>query len=128
MQTLKTGEEFLETPGQKQETIIDGTQPNLFGTSSKTLFLDSLRSRGKYKYSRYKGLPLRYAGGKSLGVGYILEQFPDGLKRLASPFMGGGAVEIASAKELGNAGLRIRYFRCPRQLLAGPTFVGQCTR
>ena len=101
MQTLKTGEEFLETPGQKQETIIDGTQPNLFGTSSKTLFLDSLRSRGKYKYSRYKGLPLRYAGGKSLGVGYILEQFPDGLKRLASPFMGGGAVEIASAKELG---------------------------
>ncbi len=87
--------------GTQQERKITETQPDLFGTSSKALFLDSLRSRGKYKYARYRGLPLRYAGGKSLGVGHIVGQFPDGLEKLVSPFMGGGAVEIACAKELG---------------------------
>lgn len=75
--------------------------PDLFGTSLRLLFLQSLRSQGKYKYARYRGLPLRYAGGKSLGVGHVIEQIPDGLDRLVSPFMGGGAVEIACAKELG---------------------------
>ena len=79
---------------------IEETQQDLLGTSLKDLFLDSLKSRGKYKYARYRGLPLRYAGGKSLGVGYIVEQIPDGLEKLVSPFMGGGAVEIACAKEL----------------------------
>jgi len=76
------------------------TEHDLFGTSIRDQFLDSLKSRGKYKYARYRGLPLRYAGGKSLGVGYIIEQLPDGLKKLVSPFIGGGAVEIACAKEL----------------------------
>ena len=69
--------------------------------SAKDLFLDSLRSKGKYKYARYNGLPLRYAGGKSLGVGHIVEHIPGGLDRLMSPFIGGGSVEIACAKELG---------------------------
>ena len=55
----------------------------------------SINTRG------YNGLPLRYAGGKSLGVGHIIEHIPDGLKSLMSPFMGGGSVEIACAKELG---------------------------
>ena len=81
--------------------MSDITDSNLFGTSAKALFLESLRSKGKYKYARYRGLPLRYAGGKSLGVGHIVEQLPDGIERLVSPFMGGGAVEIACAKELG---------------------------
>ena len=75
-------------------------QPDLIGTPIRRLFLDSLRSLGKYKYARYRGLPLRYAGGKSLGVGHIIEQIPDGLEKLVSPFIGGGAVEIACAKEL----------------------------
>lgn len=83
-----------------QKRDIKQTHFDLFGTSLRGLFLDSLRSRGKYKYARYKGLPLRYAGGKSLGVGHIVEQIPDGLEKLVSPFMGGGAVEIACAKEL----------------------------
>ena len=68
---------------------------------AKDLFLYHLRSSGKYKYSRYNGLPLRYAGGKSLGVGHIVEHIPDGIDCLMSPFMGGGSVEIACAKELG---------------------------
>lgn len=67
----------------------------------KDFFLSKLRSKGKYKYSRYNGLPLRYAGGKSLGVGHIIEHIPNGLDKLMSPFMGGGSVEIACAKELG---------------------------
>ncbi len=79
---------------------IQKTQSYLFETSLRVLFLDSLRSQGKYKYARYRGLPLRYAGGKSLGVGHIVEQLPDGLEKLVSPFMGGGAVEIACAREL----------------------------
>ena len=67
----------------------------------KELFLDTLRGKGKYKYARYNGLPLRYAGGKSLGVGHITEYIPGELDRLMSPFIGGGSVEIACAKELG---------------------------
>lgn len=65
-------------------------------------FLNNLRSRGKLAYKRYLGSPLRYAGGKSLAVGYVVEVLPDPLpERLVSPFMGGGSVEIALAKELG---------------------------
>ena len=68
--------------------------------SAKELFLIKLMGRGKYKYTRYNGLPLRYAGGKSLGVGHIVEHIPDDVDRLMSPFIGGGSVEIACAKEL----------------------------
>lgn len=64
--------------------------------------LEKLRSpNGKYRYSRYNGLPLRYGGGKSLAVGHILEAMPDNVTHLVSPFFGGGSVEIACAKELG---------------------------
>ena len=69
----------------------------------RLVFLSELESNGNYKYSRYNGLPLRYAGGKSLGVGHILERIPDGITSIASPFLGGGSVEIACAKELGLA-------------------------
>ena len=41
------------------------------------------------------------AGGKSLAVGYVLEHFPDEIKTMASPFFGGGAIEIAASRELG---------------------------
>ena len=69
--------------------------------SDRDEFLEALRSSGRYRYSRYNGLPLRYAGGKSLAVGYVLEYLPDGVTRMMSPFIGGGSVEIACAKELG---------------------------
>ena len=64
-------------------------------------FLDTLKSNGKLDYKRYLGSPLRYAGGKSLAVGYVLEQLPAGVKRLVSPFIGGASVEVAAAKEVG---------------------------
>jgi DNA adenine methylase len=66
----------------------------------KEAFLAELRcSSGKYK--RYIGSPLRYAGGKTLAVGYIVELLPNKLERVISPFFGGGSFEIACAKELG---------------------------
>ena len=67
-------------------------------SSARAGFLESLRSKGRYCYSRYGGLPLRYAGGKSLAVGYIVEHLPEECGRLVSPFMGGGSVEIAARK------------------------------
>ena len=64
-------------------------------------FLFGLKSRGKLDYKRYLGSPLRYAGGKSLAVGYVLERLPLNIERLVCPFMGGGSVEVAAAKEVG---------------------------
>jgi len=52
------------------------------------------------KYKRYLGSPLRYPGGKSLAVGEILEYLPAHLNKVVSPFIGGGSVEVAIAKEL----------------------------
>ncbi|MDP2731118.1 MAG: DNA adenine methylase [Dehalococcoidales bacterium] len=68
----------------------------------KSAFLRSLASRGgKMKYKRYLGAPIRYAGGKSLAVGLIVELLPDNVRRIVSPFLGGGSVELACANELG---------------------------
>jgi DNA adenine methylase len=69
----------------------------------KRLFLSSLRSRdgSGSKYRRYLGAPIRYPGGKSYAVGYIVELLPDHVERVVSPFIGGGSVEVALARELG---------------------------
>ena len=64
-------------------------------------FLDRLKGGEKLIYKRYLGSPLRYAGGKSLAVGFIIERLPNTIKRLISPFLGGGSVEIACGLELG---------------------------
>lgn len=65
----------------------------------KERFLSALKSStGKYK--RYTGSPLRYAGGKTLAVGYIVELLPDKIERIISPFLGGASFEIACAREL----------------------------
>ncbi|MFP6230208.1 DNA adenine methylase [Helicobacter pylori] len=75
---------------------------NLFNqnASKKDVFLHNLRSNnGRYK--RYIKAPLRYGGGKSLAVGLIVEYIPNSVRRMISPFIGGGSVEIACAAELG---------------------------
>ncbi|MCL2063819.1 MAG: DNA adenine methylase [Candidatus Cloacimonetes bacterium] len=67
----------------------------------KQNFLSYLKSKnGNYRYKRYLGSPLRYAGGKSLAVGEIVQYIPTDIKKVISPFIGGGSVEIAIAKEL----------------------------
>src|SRR3989338_8484484 len=69
----------------------------------KAELLDKLRSKTKTdSYKRYIGSPLRYAGGKTLAVGHIINLLPNtNIKRVISPFLGGASVEIAIAKELG---------------------------
>lgn len=90
---------MLTSQKLKQDQLaFDGLISNF--SLKKEIFLKSLRG-GKLKYKRYTKSPLRYPGGKSLAVGLIVEHFPNDLKRLISPFMGGGSVEIATAVELG---------------------------
>lgn len=71
--------------------------------NKKDIFLLKLKSFSSTRnnYKRYLGSPLRYAGGKSLAVGYIIQLLPDNIKKVVSPFIGGASVEIAMAKELG---------------------------
>ena len=69
----------------------------------KEFLLKKLESPSKdpaKPYKRYPNTLMRYAGGKSLAVGLIAERLPDDTKRLISPFLGGGSVEIALANEL----------------------------
>ena len=67
--------------------------------SARDVFLCGLRGTRR-PYKRYCGSPLRYAGGKSLAVGYVVGQIPANVRRLVSPFVGGGSVEVACAREL----------------------------
>ena len=55
----------------------------------------------KTTYKRLPLSPIRYAGGKSLAVGHIIEVMPAGVKRVISPFLGGGSVEVALNLRLG---------------------------
>ena len=41
---------------------------------------------------------LRYPGGKSRAVSEIMQYFPEDLKTLVSPFLGGGAIELECAR------------------------------
>lgn len=85
----------------QQTQLITIIMPTEFA-DRKRLFLGKYKSpTGKTKYKRCVNSTLRYAGGKSLAVGLIVELFPDSIKKIVSPFFGGGAVEIACAKELG---------------------------
>ena len=52
------------------------------------------------KYKRVPSSPIRYAGGKTLAVGHVVELLPDDVKRVISPFFGGGSIEIAMSKYL----------------------------
>jgi DNA adenine methylase len=70
----------------------------------KKVFLEKIRSKSLTSSNEYKRVvvsPIRYAGGKSLGVGFITKLLPDNIKRIISPFSGGGSIEIACNKYLG---------------------------
>lgn len=68
---------------------------------SREDFLNSILSNSTNKYKPVISSPIRYAGGKSLGVGHVFEVLPDTVKKVISPFFGGGSVEIAMSKYLG---------------------------
>ncbi len=47
--------------------------------------------------------PLRYPGGKTRGAKEIIKFFPQRLKKICSPFLGGGSIEV----ELANNGVQV---------------------
>ncbi|PIU10941.1 hypothetical protein COT27_00495, partial [Candidatus Kuenenbacteria bacterium CG08_land_8_20_14_0_20_37_23] len=70
----------------------------------KKVFLDRIKSSNPNSQNKYKRVvlsPIRYAGGKSLAVGHVIELLPENTKRVISPFFGGGSIEITLSKELG---------------------------
>lgn len=70
----------------------------------KNKFLDRIKSKNSNSQNKYKRVvlsPIRYAGGKSLAVGHVVELLPDNITKIVSPFFGGGSIEIALSKELG---------------------------
>lgn len=94
---------FALSPVKTQSIVLPNFQ--LFPSTlvdRKRALLGRLKSpSGNDKFKRYLGTPLRYAGGKSLAVGLIVKLIPEDTERIVSPFIGGGSVEVACAKELG---------------------------
>jgi len=83
--------------------LENGARDNTLGYKKK-IFLDRVRSKNPISQNKYKRVALstiRYAGGKTLAVGHIVELLPETTKRVISPFFGGGSIEIAMSKELG---------------------------
>lgn len=69
----------------------------------KEVFLEKIKSKNPKSMNKYKRVAdstIRYAGGKSLAVGHIIELLPINITRVISPFFGGGSVEIAISKYL----------------------------
>ena len=82
--------------------LENGTQDNTFAYK-KRVFLGRIRGSNPNSQNKYRRIalsPIRYAGGKSLAVGHVVELLPDNIKRIISPFFGGGSIEIAISKEL----------------------------
>lgn len=70
----------------------------------KKVFLERIKSSNPSSQNKYKRVSLstiRYAGGKTLAVGHVVELLPENIKKVVSPFFGGGSIEIAMSKELG---------------------------
>ncbi len=69
----------------------------------KRKFLENIKSTNPNSQNKYKRVSLstiRYAGGKTLAVGHVIELLPDNINKVVSPFFGGGSIEIAMSKEL----------------------------
>ena len=82
--------------------LENGTKDNTL-VYKKKIFLDRIRSKNPNSQNKYKRVSLstiRYAGGKTLAVGHVVELLPENTKRVVSPFFGGGSIEIAMSKEL----------------------------
>jgi len=83
--------------------LENGVQDNTLSYKKK-IFLDRIKSSNPNSQNQYKRVvlsPIRYAGGKSLAVGHVIELLPNNIQRVISPFFGGGSIEIAMSKELG---------------------------
>lgn len=82
---------------------LEGISQSLLA-NRKQEFLNRIKSANPDSQNKYKRValsPIRYAGGKTLAVGHVIELLPDNIKRVVSPFFGGGSIEIAISKYLG---------------------------
>jgi len=71
--------------------------------NKKNEFLKNIISKNPESNNKYKRVaesPIRYAGGKSLAVGHVIELLPNNINKVISPFFGGGSIEIAMSKYL----------------------------
>src|SRR3989344_4793659 len=87
---------------EKQISLLEKREMDL--KEKKEAFLKSIigkNSKSMNKYKRVPCSPIRYAGGKTLAVGHVIELLPTNIKRVISPFFGGGSIEIAISKYLG---------------------------
>ena len=85
----------------KQLTLTQKENSTL--EEKKQNFLSKIKSKNPQSMNKYKRVaesPIRYAGGKSLAVGHVIELIPDNIKKIISPFFGGGSIEIAMSKYL----------------------------
>ena len=89
---------------KKTSNQIDLPFEDLSFKDKKRIFLKEILSKNKNSQNKYKRValsPIRYAGGKSLAVGHVIELLPDRIKKVVSPFLGGGSIEIAMSQQLG---------------------------
>ncbi len=94
----------VEIRGVVVKIIRNLDNNNVSFATRKKQFLNRIRSANSNSQNKYRRValsPIRYAGGKSLAVGYVIELLPDAVKRVVSPFFGGGSIEIALSKQLG---------------------------
>lgn len=99
MIAFKESNQIIQIHNAQTEILFYESEEEIF-ENKKKYFLKKLKGITN-KYKRYDGSTLRYAGGKSRAVGYIIEFLPSYVKKVVSPFFGGGSVEIALNKELG---------------------------
>ena len=88
----------------KLDSFIPGLKASKISLKEKKrLYLKTIAGKNSDSMNKYKRVvvsPIRYAGGKSLAVGHVIELLPDTIERVISPFFGGGSVEIAMSKFL----------------------------
>lgn len=106
------GKSFLRRDRFKEEMEkqLDLSKKEIGLKEKKEVFLKTIISKSPKSMNRYKRVPIspiRYAGGKSLAVGHVIELLPTNIKRVISPFFGGGSIEIAISKYLD---LEVRGF------------------
>jgi DNA adenine methylase len=88
---------------EKQELLMLNKEMKDNLEIKKRIFLNEIRSKNPKSMNKYKRVavsPIRYAGGKTLAVGHVIELLPNNVKRVISPFFGGGSIEIAMSKYL----------------------------
>lgn len=93
---------------EKQISLLEKREIGLM--EKKEAFLKSIIGKNHKSMNKYKRVPcspIRYAGGKTLAVGHVIELLPTNIKRVISPFFGGGSIEIAMSKYLD---LEVRGF------------------